>query len=43
MEGTPFGLYDALHASQPVVIPRWRLDGYIWAAEINHVPLLASG
>ena len=34
------GLYVALHAGELVVIPRWRLDGYIWAGEINHVPWL---
>lgn len=33
-------LYVALHAGEPVVIPRWRLDGHIWAAEIDHVPWL---
>ncbi len=31
---------EALHAGEPVVIPRWRLDGYVWRAEIEHVPWL---
>jgi hypothetical protein len=35
-------LYDALHAGEPVVIPRWRLDGHIWNAEIDHVPWIAN-
>ncbi len=32
--------FERLHAGQPVVIPRWRLDvdGHIWASEYAHIP-----
>jgi hypothetical protein len=35
-------LSDALHADEPVMIPRWRLDSYIWNSEITHVLWLAD-
>jgi hypothetical protein len=33
-------IYEAVHAGEPVTIPRWRVDSHIWAAEVEHIPWL---
>lgn len=35
-------IYEAVHAGEPVTIPRWRIDGYIWRSEVEHIPWMVD-